>query len=161
MDIEFTDFSFEVKGKLDQLAKEWLYEAGGEMEAQLKRRSTVGKYGGGQTKSNWRYKVDESKREVVVGNPLENALWEEFGTGEYALKGNGRKGGWYIHIGHGANDIAPEVVKAYGMKTYYGKDGQMFVRTFGKRPKRTLHLTFEDMKKKLINALEAKMKGMT
>lgn len=29
-----------------------------------------------------------------ISSPLENAIWTELGTGEFALKGNGRKGGW-------------------------------------------------------------------
>lgn len=158
--IKFEDNSFEVKQKLEKIAMSWLDEAGGEMEAQVKRASKVGRVGGGQTKSNWQYKVNPSKQEVIIGNPMENALWEEFGTGDYALNGDGRKGGWFIHVGNNVGDISPQVVKAYGMKIYHGKGGQEFVFTRGKKPKRTLHKTFEKMKKKLIKALEAKLKGM-
>lgn len=35
---------------------------------------------------------NESNIEAVIGSPLENALWEEFGTGEHSINGNGRKG---------------------------------------------------------------------
>lgn len=38
--------------------------------------------------------MDESAQVATVGNPLQNAIWEEFGTGEYALEGDGRKTPW-------------------------------------------------------------------
>jgi hypothetical protein len=37
----------------------------------------------------------------TVGSPLENAIWEELGTGEYALGGNGRKTPWRYRDRHG------------------------------------------------------------
>ena len=92
MAVEFHDFSMEVKAALDDAVKAYLYEAGGELESQVKRNSRVGT---GQLKNSWTYKVDEDKGICTIGSPLENAIWEEFGTGEYALHGDGRKGGWY------------------------------------------------------------------
>ena len=73
------------------MQKAWLYEAAGELEAQVKRNTKVGT---GQLKNSWTYKVDESKGEATIGSPLENAIWEEFGTGQYALHGDGRKTPW-------------------------------------------------------------------
>ena len=64
----------------------------------------------------------------VIGNPLENAIWEEYGTGEYALKGNGRKKPWVYkdergnwHTTHGKKPLRP-LQKAFD-KTK-GKDHQ-------------------------------------
>ena len=34
------------------------------------------------------------QHEAIIGSSDQNAIWEEFGTGEHALQGNGRKGGW-------------------------------------------------------------------
>ena len=48
----------------------------------------------GQLKGSWEYKVDTSAKEAKIGSPEENALWNEFGTGEHALHGDGRLGGW-------------------------------------------------------------------
>lgn len=89
--VKFVDNSVEVKGAIESAVGAFLEEAAGELEAQVKRNSRVDTY---QLKSSWTHKVDEAKAEAVVGSPLENAIWEEFGTGEYALQGNGRKGGW-------------------------------------------------------------------
>lgn len=54
--------------------------------------------------------VDTAEKVAYVGSSLEYAIWQEFGTGEYALNGNGRKGGWcYIgtdgqkHFTHGVH----------------------------------------------------------
>lgn len=157
--VKFEDNRIEVKAKLNQIGLNWLEEAGGEMEAQVKRNSIVGKVGGSKTKNAWTHKVDRSKGVVTIGNPDENALWEELGTGEYALNGDGRKGGWYIHVGNSEGDISPQVVKAYGMRVFYGKNGEQFVYTRGKKPKRMLFKAFNKHKKKLIQALESKLKG--
>ncbi|MFS5674350.1 HK97-gp10 family putative phage morphogenesis protein [Streptococcus agalactiae] len=40
------------------------------------------------------YKVNESELMAYIGTNCEYAIWVEFGTGEFAEKGNGRKGGW-------------------------------------------------------------------
>jgi hypothetical protein len=37
-----------------------------------------------------------------------NAVYEEFGTGEYAFNGNGRKGGWF-YVDEREKDISPVV----------------------------------------------------
>lgn len=92
-DIEFTDNSAIVKAAVSEGVRAFLYEAGGELQAQTMRNSRVDT---GQTKGSYQYKVQEGTGESTahVGSNLQNAIWEEFGTGEYALHGDGRKGGW-------------------------------------------------------------------
>lgn len=126
MAVRFTDNSMQVKNALDEAAIAYLYEAAGEMEAQTKRNSRVGKTG--QTKGRWKYVVDEGKLEATVGNPLENAIWEEFGTGEFALKGDGRKGGWY----------------------YQDEEDGTWHHTYGKTPHRAFQGAFNILKNPLI-----------
>ena len=133
MSVQFTDNSAAVKAALDDAAIAYLYEAGGELEAQVKRNSRVGT---GQLKNSWTYKVDESKGECVVGSPLENAIWEEFGTGEYALHGDGRKGGWY-----------------------YQDDKGVWHHTYGKTPHRAFQRAFNSLKTALISRAEEVLKG--
>ena len=133
MSVQFTDNSAVVKAALDDAVKAYLYEAGGELEAQVKRNSRVGT---GQLKNSWAYKVDESKGECVVGSPLENAIWEEFGTGEYALHGDGRKGGWY-----------------------YQDDKGVWHHTYGKTPHRAFQRAFNSLKNALISRAEEVLKG--
>lgn len=133
MSVQFTDNSAVVKAALDDAVKAYLYEAGGELEAQVKRNSRVGS---GQLKNSWTYKVDESKGECTIGSPLENAIWEEFGTGEYALHGDGRKGGWY-----------------------YQDDKGVWHHTYGKTPHRAFQRAFNSLKNALISRAEEVLKG--
>ena len=133
MEIEFKDYSLKVKAALNDAAIAYLFEAAESLTSQAADNTRVGK---GDTKNAWTYKVDESKGEATVGNPLENAIWEEYGTGEYALHGDGRKGGWY----------------------YQDYKGQWY-HTYGKKPNRALHSAFTTLKPALIRRAEEVLKG--
>lgn len=124
MDVQFTDNSVKVKGVLNNKAVQWLHEASGELEAQTKRNSRVRT---GKTKGSYQYRVDEEKLEGYVGSSEENAIWEEFGTGEYALNGDGRKGGW----------------------AYVDENGVRHF-THGKHPNRPMYRAFAELKNQLI-----------
>lgn len=89
--VQFIDNTIEVIGAIKDAALVFLEEAAGELESQAMRNTRVDT---GQTKGAWSHKVEESALQAIVGNPLENAIWEEFGTGEYAVNGNGRKTPW-------------------------------------------------------------------
>lgn len=132
MAIEFENNSVEVKEALNSAIIAFLYEAAGELEAQVKRNTPVDT---GQLKGSWDYKVQEHKGEAVIGSPLENAIWNEFGTGQYALHGDGRKTPWKY-------------------KDIKGK----WHTTTGKRPNRSLFYAFERLKPKLQTALANKLK---
>ena len=136
MSVKFTNNSAAVKAALDDAVIAYLHEAGGELEAQVKRNTKVGS---GQLKNSWKYTVDESKGVTTIGSPLENAIWEEFGTGEYALNGDGRKGGW----------------------SYKDEKGKWH-HTYGKAPKRAFKKAFDSLKNALIQragqVLKARLK---
>lgn len=116
--VQFEDYSFKVKTTIEGKALQFLEEAAAEVESAARRNSRVDT---GQLKGSWSHIVDESDHSATVGSPLENAIWEEFGTGEYALEGNGRKGGWY----------------------YEDDEGNGYF-THGKKPNRTLYRAFKD-----------------
>jgi len=122
--VQFINNLVKVKKALNDKAVAWLYEACGELEAQTKRNSKVVT---GKTKGSFQYRVDESSLEGAVGSNYENAIWEEFGTGEYALNGDGRKGGWFYRDAQGIGHF-----------------------THGKKPKRSLFKAFTALKSKLI-----------
>lgn len=134
MSVKFEDFRVKCKNAMSDAAIAFLYEAGGELSSQAARNSRVKT---GQTKGSWDYVVDESELQATVGSPLENAIWEEFGTGEYALNGNGRKGGWY----------------------YVDEKGNGHF-THGKKPNRALFNAYTTLKPSIIAAAESKLKGM-
>lgn len=116
MGVKFTNNSIKVKTALKEAGVVWLHEACGEIEAQTKRNSKVLT---GKTKGSYQYRVDEESLEGVVGSDSQNAIWEEFGTGEYAINGDGRKGGWFYkdergngHFTHGKKAKRP-MFRAY------------------------------------------------
>lgn len=157
--VELQDFSMKIKDILNESAVQFLEEAASEVQSQAQRKTVSGKVNGGKTKGDWKHVVDESKLEATIGNTNENAVWEEFGTGEYALEGKGRRGGWYIPIGNGKNQISQAVVDAYNMKVVGGKNKMKFAYTTGKKPKRMLHKAFTENKAKVIRMAERIFKG--
>ncbi|MFR4948160.1 HK97 gp10 family phage protein [Thomasclavelia spiroformis] len=87
--VKFEDNTVKVTEALEGAINKFLEEAAGELEAQTKRNTRVNST---KTKESWTHVVNKDKKEAIVGNPMENAIWEEFGTGEYAVNGDGRKG---------------------------------------------------------------------
>ena len=134
MSVEFKDYSVQVKGAVSDAGKQWLMEAAGELEAQVKRNTRVDT---GQLKNSWTYNIDEAAQEAQVGSPLENAIWEEFGTGQYALNGDGRKTAWM----------------------YKDRKG-VWHKTTGKKPNRALNNAYTSLKGKLHARFEQIMKGL-
>ena len=132
--IKFESYVDEVTAAIEGEAVAWLHEAAGELEAQVKRNTAVDT---GQLKGSWSYEVDTEKLEAHIGSPLENAIWEEFGTGQFALKGNGRKTPWSYKDGKGD-----------------------WHRTNGKRPRRAFFNAFTSLKNKLIASAQKKFKGL-
>lgn len=90
-DFKFTDNSIECKSKINEMALNFLTEVGGEFVSQVARNT---KRATGKTAGSWRYIVDKDKMTVTIGSDEQNAIFEEFGTGLYAVKGNGRKTPW-------------------------------------------------------------------
>ena len=130
MSVEFHDYSLQVKAELDEKAAQFLEEAASEVESAARRNSRVRS---GQLKGSWTHIVEGN--EATTGSPLQNAIWEEYGTGEYAVGGDGRKGGW----------------------VYRDAAGDWHF-TFGKRPNHTLQRAFESTKGKAVKLIERAIK---
>lgn len=147
--VEFTDNRIKVEAALDDAVIAFLYEAAVEVEAQTKIAQT--RVDTGHTKGEWTHYVDEDKGEAVIGNPRENAIWEEYGTGEYALKKNGRKGGWWAPVG--PDGMSLEQASKFS-KVKKDKAGNIVaVFTYGKKPLRPLQKAFDKTKGKIIKQL--------
>lgn len=134
MAVEFHDYTINVKGVMDDRINAVLEECAGELESQVKRNSRVDT---GKTKNSFRHKVDDAAHIAYIGSSDENAIWEEFGTGEYALHGDGRKGGW----------------------AYMDAKGDWHF-THGKRPSRAFWNAFTSTKNKIIKRIQDFMKGL-
>ena len=142
-EIQFEDNSIAVKNAIESAARAFLHEAGGEIAGQAgknSRRRT------GKTAGSFTYKVDDGGFEVAVGSNEQNAVWEEFGTGEYAVHGDGRKGYWVFVEGQSSGggkdgktyDLqgakrAVAILRKKGLNAYYTK---------GKKPNKALETAF-------------------
>lgn len=134
MPVEFHDFSIKVKAAMDDKLVAALEECAGEIESQTKRNSRVDT---GQTKNSFQHKTVDSELTAYIGSNAENAIWEEFGTGEHALHGDGRKGGWFY-------------VDAKGKGHF----------TYGKTPSRAFWNAFNTKKSSVIKRIQSAFKGM-
>lgn len=152
-ELHLSNFLPEISAASKKVVLQWLEETSGELEAQTKRATTSDT---GQTKSSWTHKVDASAMEAVTGSDLENAIWEEYGTGEFAANGDGRQGAWYVPV---------EAVTGTKKPTYngqvvivYGRGGQAYYKTNGKQPKQMLHNAWDKVIPKAKKRLAQKLK---
>lgn len=150
-DVEFKDYTIEVKNAMNSRIHAVLEEVSGELVAQVKRNSRVDT---GKTKNSFRHGISRNFADgsftAHIGSSDENAIWEEMGTGEYALNGDGRKGGWWYK----------------NPKAKYTKTGKLrkgskeFVFTKGKTPSRAFWNAFTKLKSKIIKRIQNSLKGM-
>lgn len=133
-EVVFEDNHIKVENAIAEKVIAFLYEAIAELQAQTVRNNRVKT---GQTKGSWETLVDEETLEALLGSTAENAIWEEFGTGEYALNENGRKGGW----------------------SYQDEEG-IWHHTRGKSPQRPLWNAAESTKAKISQMAEKRLKEL-
>ena len=74
----------QAEGLLDDAVQQFLTEMGALLAADAAAMSPVDE---GQLKGSWDYQVDAAEKSVTVGSNLENAVWNEFGTGTHAANG--------------------------------------------------------------------------
>ena len=162
MGVKFHDYSIEAQTALDEVALDWLDAWANEIAAQAARHCAMDGELGQQLRGSYAVQMHEAQRSAQVGSPMEAAYWEEFGTGAYAAKGNGRKG-WWIYIpggesgGGGATyDTRQEAeeMAAY-IRSRYGKPA---VVTNGRRPAYTLENAFKGVKPKAVQDLKTRLK---
>ena len=164
-EVEFIDFSAEVIEGMESALIAGLYEAAGELETMTVRNSRQGhKYGNIQATALWDHMVDEGKMTAYVGSPHEAAYWEEFGTGEHALNGDGRKG-WWVYV---EGQESGKGGKSYSSQKE-AEEAAEFLRkvkklnayaTNGIDPNRPLHRAFQSGEPVVQAILESKLKGM-
>ena len=148
---KFEDNSIKVTEALEKAGKQWLEDATRILLNQTVQNSRVDT---GQTKSSWK-RVVEGDRGIVCSTS-ENALWEEFGTGHYAVNKDGRQTPWYVPVdgytGHKKPTFNGKVV------IVYGKGGKAFYKTNGKKPNRPLENAKNSTEKKIQKRLEQLVK---
>ena len=164
-DVEFIDYSAEVIEGMEAALIAGLEEAAGEIEAMTIRNSRQGhRYGDILATALWDKMVDEGAKEASVGSPYEAGYWEEFGTGEHALNGDGRKG-WWVYV---EGQDSGKGGKSYSSREE-AEEAALFLRrvknldayaTNGIDPNRPLHRAFSSAKPVVQAIFEDKLKGM-
>lgn len=152
-DVEFIDNHLQVNRAIDNAVYDYLVGVSVELVKQTVRNIDKAKaVDSGQLKGSFTYIVDESKGEAVIGSPLENAIWTELGTGEWAVNHNGRSGAWYVPV----EKVTGKKKPTFNGKVIIieGKNGQKFYKTNGKKPVRMLFNAFEKNKAKFIRRAE-------
>ena len=140
MSVKFNDFSRIVLQKIQETGEQFLEEVGGEVEAQTKQNTKVDT---GKTKGSWEHVVNAEKMELQIGSRYKNALWEELGTGIYALNGDGRKTKWVYPDPNGKLD----------------KNGKLkLYTTVGKKPRRALFRAYQSKKNTIIREAKRRFK---
>lgn len=123
--VTFEDNRIKVKNALNDKSIKFLIEAKNSLASQTQENTPVDT---GDLKRSFGEDsyVDNDNLTAYIGSRLEYAIWVEMGTGEFALKGNGRKGGW--------------VYKDEKGKTHF---------TMGMKPKRMLYKAYTIKKAKI------------
>ena len=149
-DIKFNDYSIEVTEQINKGLRNALREVAAEIVRQAKINSRVST---GDTRKSYRYRTLETVDgfSARIGSSNKNAIWEEFGTGEYALEG-GRKTPWYVPVERVSGKKKPTFQGK--VVVVYGKDSQAFYKTDGKKPTRALFRAFNEHKEKYIEHLK-------
>ena len=160
--VQFKDFSFDVKAAIDEETLAWLHTWGSETASQAARNCTMDDAEGKKLKGSYRSVVDEGKGKATIGSPMEAAFWEEWGTGTYAAHGDGRKGWWVFIKGQSSKGGG----KSYRTREE-AEDAAEFLRNVkqldayainGRRPNYTLEKAFKFVKPKAIFDLETILK---
>lgn len=165
--VTFKDYSLDILAELDETTIAFLHEAASEITSQAQRTCVMEDDAGKRLKGSYANNVDESKGVATVGTPLEEGYWEEWGTGEYAAHGDGRKG-WWVFIrgqasqGGGKSYATQEEAEAAAafLRTVKGLDA---VATNGRPPNYTLEKAFQSKqgwaKDRLADMLKERMES--
>ncbi len=133
--MRFEDKSGKVKKELQKTVEKSLTKAGLiiKSDASLLVPINTGHLKGSIRKA---VKLDDEETKVYVGTNVEYAYYVEFGTGEFAEKGNGRKGGWL----------------------YKTPDGEVHF-THGQKPKSFIRRAFRNRKQEVVEMLKKELGG--
>lgn len=135
-DVIFEDNTVKIINAMEEKINAKLRECAGEIVSATRRNfDTFPRVKSGNTKGSFEYKVDEGTHTAYMGSNYQNAIWEEFGTGEHSIKG-GRQGGW----------------------RYKDANGDWHF-TRGKKPSRAFYRAYESNKTKIIKNIENSLKG--
>ena len=109
---KFTDNSKKVKAQMDDAMFQALESAALIVGASAKALAPVGDSGELRDKIDHNVVDTSNGPAAKIGSPLDYAMYVEYGTGEFAENGAGRKGGWSYQTPdgkwHHTNGMAPQ-----------------------------------------------------
>lgn len=153
----YNDMSVQVKAEINDTTIAWLHTWSSEIASHAKRHCSKGEDYSSQLRGRYRNIVDEEKGEAQIGNDMEQAYWEEFGTGEYAdtAKNGGKKGrqGWWVYKDGYQGDGGEILTEAEAKAIEASSHGDLHA-TNGRRPNYTLENAFRQNKEKAKADLE-------
>jgi hypothetical protein len=100
----------QIQDKVKAHVADQLEVAAGLVKDQAVATAPVGDIDGGSYRDGFKHFVLDNESKAIVTNTVEHAPYLEFGTGEFAENGQGRKGGWSYQDPRGAWHFT------YGMK---------------------------------------------
>ena len=155
------DNKVQVIDNMENAVEKVLLECAAELVSQTIRNSRVDT---GKTKGSWKAFVKRTGSGFVayIGSPDENAIWEEFGTGEHAITENGGKGGrkgyWVFVKGSGGKRTKspkPYTLKeAKKVMAYLRSKGLEAYYTNGKKPTRAFWNAYTKLEKKILARIQ-------
>lgn len=163
--VVFEDYRIDVKNAIKEKCIQLLYDAGNEVISQVTSRSVrkTGQTAGSYETSS----VDEGQMCIHVGSNYENAIWEEFGTGEFAENGDGRKGWWVFVEGqrgggpHGGGKSYATKDQAKRAMAILRKKGLPAFYTRGKHARHPFRDGYNASKSKIIKRAEELFGGLS
>lgn len=165
MAVYLEDHSIEVKAELNDKTVAWLNDWANEIASHAKRNCALDGEVGDQLRKSYRAEVDNGAGEAKVGTQLEAGYWEEYGTGEHAVRDPHRSGWWvYIEGGsgyEGETNVYNSQEEAEAMAAYIRSEYDLpAVATNGRDPHYTLEKAFKTNKPKAIADLERILKEL-
>lgn len=166
MSVQFEDYSAKVKAAINDASLNFLREMAFEIESEAKRNTPTDEP---QLKGSWNNSVNESDMSATIGSPLENALWNEYGTGSHAEAkhggtGKGRKG-WWVYVKDQPRSQKNSTVyanedEARAVAASMREQGLDAYATNGKTAKFTLYNAFQSKKAIIQKVAEDIFGGM-
>ncbi|WP_238902673.1 HK97-gp10 family putative phage morphogenesis protein [Clostridium sp. YIM B02506] len=140
----FVNNSKACKEAIRKAQVKWLYAAGELLVSTIRPLIPVMT---SNLKTSLDYVVDEDKMTLTVGVGEEYAVYVEFGTGEFAENGQGRKGGWTYK-----DPITGETVFTWG------QDPQPYMRPGYRNQKKNIEALLAKYLKELGTSAKITMK---
>lgn len=152
--VKFIDNSIQVKEEINATTIAWLHDWAQTIASHAKNNTKLDGEAGIALRKDYRAIVNEGKGEAEIGSSLEAAFWEEFGTGKYAVNGDGRPGWWVYkdgYKGNGGKQLTEAQAKAIAA------DDPTVHATNGREPAKTLETAFTVNKPKAMKDLDIRL----